>query len=615
MALPKIWSPHQDLWQRSGDAYSRKRCLCLRWLPWEEQCRCSEPLPDLPARSNSLPDLKRAAKQRAVWTRELCAVKGFSGHPLHQRLKASNVRAAVSRACASGERGALEVALRSARVQLGLEDPVVKRLQKLKSAAEHCSRTCRQVLNQLSLHSLPQAMEEIGSQVTCAGKLGLGDDLWKDPFLNLASATAFAWKEHGLAVEGLREKLGKGPGAFCVAWAHLALQDSPAKAAFGTVVTQELPPMTDAGVQIARALASTEELPAAPEGIYDERALRMIRISIMLGHLDSQNLENVLLRRCSDGRNSLQAAAELPAVFCALWNVLAGEVLVIGRDLQQELAETFLRRHRAEPKEPPSLIRVWNPTPDLLLLHLATLRVAELLQLEPAHLCVTAQRDGGFSVRLFPEAGQPSAQRAQELVGGSVEQRPPPKELSEEKWQRGAQCVKEVFAFPGRSRAAKEAVEFGKQTLVEIKLRLQEATESLANSTTWLFALHTRLANLKETGVPEIEATYQRLSKEENVLSTKAMRGDEEAEEELDDAKARTKRALKDLKDVRNQVIQLEAEVAETKAGLVDAGTLLQDAEAALAAAEAALAAATADAAEVATRYDTVMRTPVAQYA
>lgn len=44
-----------------------------------------------------------------------------------------------------------------------------------------------------------------------------------------------------------------------------------------------------------------------------------------------------------------------------------------------------------------------------------------------------------------------------------------------------------------------------------------------------------------------IEATYQRLSKEENVLSTKAMRGDEEAEEELDDAKARTKRALKDL--------------------------------------------------------------------
>jgi len=419
MALPQL--PFAG----RGTAQTEAKCLCLEWFPFEEKCRCRAPvLPSL-ARSGgfsaSAPSLvldggsspsslvrtkgrEGEAKGRVQELKHL----GLAELPSCQRLRGTDVKETLLKARSSGKLEGLRAAVRGARQQLGLDDPLVVKVGNILRKAEHCLRTCRDFLAQDSLRELPASMAEVEQAVLRVKGLGLGPRLWEEPLLNFARERAAQWRAHRPALEDLIAKLREGPAAFCAAWAELALSDSELKVGFGAAVTKELLQIPDAGIPLAAALQkAVKVLPEAAFDEYEFVVLRLMRISSLLGTLDKSALDMFLLKRDPSGKTAFWEAAAQPdsVVFYALYQSMTCELLTISVPLQQRIEQAAAAAANATL---PSV----QLTAELL---------GQKLGVRASDLNLQCTPCSGIVVRLFPETTrQPTAQQAQEALGNGA---------------------------------------------------------------------------------------------------------------------------------------------------------------------------------------------------
>lgn len=382
---------------------------------------------------------------------------GKSEHPVYKSMRANNVRERMVRAQALGGLEAIRPVLRNARTSVGLDDPLVKQTKAVLYQADCCVRICRDFLVDDSLRSLPLVMSAIAAQLERVQGLGLGPRLWEDPWLEAAREKFSAWSMHRPALVEMIEISKKGSEAFSLALVKLVLGDADIMVHFGRTLAQQLVQLPGAGSALATALARADLGPTtAPDGVYAARAAMIAKARSLLGRLDNKQLDTLLLVEGADSKTGLHSASEQARVtaFCALYQARKSDVLIVSRRLERQL------------------LRQTTPASEIPRLKQAAMRLAEHLEREPRQLCYWRQPAGGFAVRLFPEAGQPSAQQAEQLLGGGVLVEPQDQfhnyhatELAG--WSEAGKAAKVFFDFQTVPLTAKRTAEAAARTAAE----------------------------------------------------------------------------------------------------------------------------------------------------
>lgn len=554
-------------------------------------------------RSCSLPELRRQEEGGRRWPgaaqqgrggkksfvmSELCHL-GLSGLPFYKRMRSTTAREALLHAQSSGELGALRATIRYAREELGLEDKLVRCVGKQLSKAERYARLCRNALANDNLFHLSVAMSEIAAVVPRVRLLGLGPGLWEDPCLASARNRLAAWMVHRPTLEGMLEKLQDGPGVYCDAWVQLALAGSDLRTEFGGSITKGLlllpggPPT----VPLTAALAEGFETPPSEPGedVWDATLVRLVRVSDMLGRLESDQLDELLLRGGSDGRSGLQAAAEQShiAVFCSVLQTITGQVVVIQHELHKRLDRKVG----------------------------ATEKLAELLQINPEHLCLHRLSIGGLALRLLVEAGQPSAQQVQDVLGrGAVATEPArrPARFTKEltKWQLVAGCcVKDILDLRAVCRETKDAAEACSGDPEDAAARLERARRDAA----------TLAADVERTAT-KCEVANKKVDKLWNAFlacmeeTRKGIR-EEKSDAEVEFLKKKDAKAQAMHKDAEKDAAEAETERAAAVLRCDEADRAVEAAVVEHEAVVQVTARTALAAAEAATRFDVFVHTPL----
>lgn len=520
---------------------------------------------------------------------------GARGHPFYQRMKAATACDALARAMAAGELKAIRATLRSASAQVGVEDSSVKRARAVLAEAERGVRVCRECLQQEGLCSLTSAMPRAASALTHLRQLELGARLWEDPWLKCAQERVAEWEEHGQRLQELLVNLQMGPKAFCIAWAKLALGESDVKCSFGPAVTRELLQLPGSVAEFAQALAEEEFLPAVPDEVYGMKAERIVRVRNMLGRMESELVDTLLLREAPGCQSGLAVAAQLADswVFCCLHQALTGEVLAIEQALEQRLER--------ESHEVFALCRQRRVAG----------RLGHVLQVDPRHLCLWRLPGGGLKVRLFPGAGQPSAELAQEVlgVGAAAEPQRRGKPYAREfaRWRQAGHAARDFFDVlaeaPAALAADREAAAAAAEALAVREAAASAARRAAARAV--VGGIRARIA--KKLSAPAL----QQLTAARLELLHATMSASEDSEEVEAAAQAKFDRAEARHVAAKMEVEAAATEVAESAAGYVSATNVALEAAAKEEANQAAATAAAERAARAVASYEALMHGPL----
>lgn len=594
-----------------------------------DECQCRKPI----KRAGSLPSLPEPEPMTGpqydalvVATARSFLPQSSANSALALRAKNKSQRVLLERSSSFGELNGLRSGVMSASMVLGPEDPHVKRLVKATTKAESFRRFCRNTYLELEPRILRRSMGAVLGQLYFVEReLGLGGGLWEDLFLSWARAAAAAWQEHQSFFDQAAAQLEIGPAAYCEFWVRFALESAePLIVGFGPALTNQLLQLPDAGLELVRAMCRVfSELPATPSsgGPACDAPLQQIKcLARLLGGLESQKLEHMLLREGTTGQTSFDLAADQHDLraFCVLILVLHGEVLTITADLQVALSGT-------SSKVPPSLEMHLVATE--LPLSRCGQRLCQLLNLSPEHINELELRilqSGGFQVRLQPLLGHPTAQQALKAIeifenrgdkvdmcatGVFAEPRKPIQRL--DPWQSAIKTASLVFDFPARCRAAQlawdEAIAYATQCEVQLEQCVQHTAElaGLISETT------TKRDDAKEMEKAE-ETEYMEMIKKEMALSKKAMSGDDQAEVDLDTHKASMKTKKADLASTREALASLEQKSEQLSSEHSEASSAEATARANLEVAQTEAADAAVTSKDIASKYETVLHTPVA---
>lgn len=511
--------------------------------------------------------------------------------PSCQHLKSAHAKEALLKAKASGELRLLQSAVRAGRLQLGPEDPLVRKVGRLLSKAERCVRTCRDCLPHDSLRELPASMGELQQVILQLKMSGLGPRLWDEPLLAFSRDRVSQWRLHQPAIEDLLGKLHEGSAPFCAAWAELALGESDIKMDFGAAVTKELLLLPDAGpVLVASLEQAVKRLPEAAEDEYEFTILRLMRISSLLSTVDKSALDLMLLKRDDSGRTAFsEAAAQSDSVvFYAMYQSLSCELLTISPTLQQRI-EQVTTTANALPASVTQRAAQW---------------LAEQLGVRAADLVIQRLPPAGLAVHLFPETGvQPTARRAQELLGsgalaGFVGR---PSEL--DRWSKH-HSISRPYGDVARCRSARDRLAADKETLrqataddVAARADVVAAEAEFSRCTAWIPAAEQEVKDAQEWELKTMGASREAM-----------MQGsDEEAEAARkvdDEAQVRHQKAKQD-------VAASKEGFAASKAWKERAAVTASTCAAAFQAARASEEEATAEASTAAKLYKATMQGPV----
>eukprot|EP00931_Biecheleriopsis_adriatica_P057225 TRINITY_DN33938_c0_g1_i1.p1 TRINITY_DN33938_c0_g1~~TRINITY_DN33938_c0_g1_i1.p1 ORF type:complete len:636 (+),score=138.93 TRINITY_DN33938_c0_g1_i1:40-1947(+) len=575
----------------------RKTCLCLAQCPWLEECCCHQPMDaNSPQFSRSLSMSGYISRHDAMVARH---VRDFlppqaSESSLARRAKFNSQRKMLGKTCSWGELQGLQAGIRSATLRLGVEDPKVKAASRMQSRAVALRRICRDTYLELQIPNFIESMASLQKAYYKDQSLKLGRGLYEDPFLSWAREAMEMWRqeEQRLAIDDLCRQHQMGPAAYCEAWTRIALDGSAEfLGLFGHAITDELTRLPDAGLELAAAMGRVlSERPVKPSSgapVFETEWSQIQRLSSLLGLLDSQILDLTVMRPAANGRTSLDVAANLAdnRAFCALTLPIFGETLVISSQLQAELAGSpnqagLSPKRAAQMPNEPTLQR-------------SGVKLCENLRLSPDRhlqsLGVRLLHDGGFRIRLQADMGQPSLAEALQAIGpGAIgtERRVAGEIL---RWAKATSLLKQVYAFPGRCRDALQVSTQADAQVEEAGAALDTAIQHTLDCTSYLTNTTSRRDELNVL-LKEHEAAYMALMKQESELQKKAMRGDDEAEEQMDDLKVH-------MKEEKQKLNELRQEHAGCEQGIANGSVELEQAHASEAAAKVHLENSTAEAA------------------
>eukprot|EP00930_Biecheleria_cincta_P040327 TRINITY_DN27635_c0_g1_i1.p1 TRINITY_DN27635_c0_g1~~TRINITY_DN27635_c0_g1_i1.p1 ORF type:complete len:634 (-),score=128.71 TRINITY_DN27635_c0_g1_i1:100-2001(-) len=597
---------------------SRKVCRCLAMCPWIEECSCNKPL----RRAASLPGapvpgpFSPQHEALVADTARSFLPRMAANSALVHRAKTKSQRELLQLSCNSGHLTGLRSGVMSASVVLGTGDPHVKRVQKVLAKAESFRRFCRNTYLELEPRNIRRSMEAVlGQLYVIEHMLGLGPSLWEDPFLSWARAAAWAWQEHQSVFDDAAAQLALGPAAYCESWVLFALSsEEPLFAGFGAALTDELLRLPDAGLELVKAMCRVfSQHPIAPSSGgpgYDAELKQIVRLARLLGGLESQRLEHMLLRQGSSGQTSFELAAQQHDLraFCVLILLLYGERLTMTADLQVSLSGTITK---------PGFSPVAHGHSTDRPLSRAGQRLCQVLNLSPEHLDILGLRlvqSGGFHVRLQPLLGSPTAQQALESLqnfgtGAIAEPRKPIQRL--DKWQSAIATASLVFDFPARCVAARDASEYATQRLAQCTTDLEQCERHTAELAGLISETTGKRDEAKEKAQAE-QTEYMEMMKKELALSKQAMSGDDQAEEELDAHKAAMKTKKADLGNSRAVLADYEQKFEQLSSEYEEASSAKDEARANLEAARADAAEAAATADDTVNNFESVLQTPLA---
>lgn len=393
---------------------------------------------------------------------------GLARLPSYHSMKTSTSRESLLRARSSGDLRALRSYIRAARSHLGVEDPLVKRVGKVHSEAERCMCKCRDYLALESLQALPAVMSKIQPIVSRVRALEmdfeLGAGIWEDPYLGSARRKLAVWREHGETLESMAAILRDDPMKYCDVWVQLAVENSgtPLATEFGCTITRELLSVPYVESELVGALTRMfERLPDDPEDKVDVMTAAVMSIGSMLSHLDRGSLDELLLKPGYEScATTLKCAFHQQNifVFSALYQPIAGEVLEIQRDLQQQL-----KKH-SQLLQPCVVIAA---------------RLGELLQLDPRHVCLRISPTEGLTLRLLVSAGQPSAQDSQRILGSGAAlqqwNRHPRHAEELSKWHEAGDRIHALYPLRRSCHEKRVAAELAKVPIPEALARVEMA--------------------------------------------------------------------------------------------------------------------------------------------
>ena len=393
-------------------------CLCLHYCPWLERCICSPQMSatNLASQQASAarfqPDSVQKHKVAKAVRRMLSRA---SAHPTARRADCESQQDLLDRSRRWGELGALQARVRTASLHLGATDPLVKHSHKVVSRASSVRQYCMNAYIQLSMHRLPQVMDEIMGHMFELHQLLLGLGLWDDPFLSWAREAEAVWRIEQPRLRHFGSALSS-PSDYCEAWVRTVLESEPMLLrSFNRAMTSELLKFPDAGSVLARSIGNSLEEVKLPSVQAEVR-----HIAAALGVLESQWLEHALLRQVQ-GRTSLDTAAGLGDIraLCALISALLTEVVIIQPKACAQLAREA--RHAQAMSTLPQAQRAIQQLCQRLGIH----------KQDMSYLSLELLSNGGLRVGFQTVWGHPTAQSAVEAIGAGavVEKKMPLGEL------------------------------------------------------------------------------------------------------------------------------------------------------------------------------------------
>eukprot|EP00929_Paragymnodinium_shiwhaense_P052678 TRINITY_DN26388_c1_g1_i1.p1 TRINITY_DN26388_c1_g1~~TRINITY_DN26388_c1_g1_i1.p1 ORF type:complete len:623 (-),score=118.14 TRINITY_DN26388_c1_g1_i1:175-2043(-) len=487
---------------------------------------------------------------------------GAVSHPMFKRMQVQATQASLQRAISVGELGGCRSAFRAARSRLEGGNAVLKNMNRLLSESQRSVRTCRDILLQDEMRTLPEAMAQLDGALTAVRRLEVGDSkigggVWDDPWLDRARFRFGVWEQHEEALRRLARHLVFGDRcAYISDWIQYAFKDwreSTLRAEFGECMTRELAWLPGLGPDLVMlAGKALEDLPAS-EQRYDRSTARMLRLcSTFCGPLSPKEVDDNVLRWNPDGRSTLEWALDLNdnRVFCMLYAATSVEVLIVKQQVCQHLERAV--------KATPSLF----PT-TMSLYQRCLVVLADILEIEVSQLCAESLSGGGVKLKLFPAACQPTVEVARDrllkVLGPEVA-----KATVVETYKRAARCgeelerwdstAKELFSTVVERTAADEAVRLANEDLVPRSFAIFQAAKKEADELDAALAIETGLKETAEVEMKEKWTTYQQLSSRATDLAVEGAEDDvcDEATRLSDEAEA-TWRAVRSFKEEKEQ--------------------------------------------------------------